>query len=96
MGLIEKSDLFYKDYSWTVYRDDDPKVSGEPDSTLLSRKEGYEVLYFINKFCEKWNLKQKSSATKVEKMLRNDVPTNIHSQSKIKDWIETNWGNYNY
>ena len=74
MAVITKSELFYQDYSWTVLTGDNPKISGEPDSTLLNRKEGYEVLYFVNKFCEKYNLKQKTSAIKVEKIIRNEVP----------------------
>ncbi|WP_119790361.1 hypothetical protein [Flavobacterium anhuiense] len=91
MGIITKSDLYYNDYSWTAIKRDDPRVSGEPDSTLLSRKEGYEVLYFINKFSEIHNFKNKDSAIKVEKMIRNEVPSDIRSQSNIKIWIEQNW-----
>ncbi|MDQ1299065.1 MAG: hypothetical protein QG558_1604 [Campylobacterota bacterium] len=44
MGLITKNDLIYKDYSWTAISGDNPKVTGEPDSTLFNRHEGYEVL----------------------------------------------------
>lgn len=91
MGLITKSDLHYTDYSWTALKGDDPKISGEPDSTLLSRKEGYEVLYFINKFSDKYGFKQKVSAIKVERMIRDEVPNDIRSQEKIKEWILKNW-----
>jgi len=91
MALISKSDLYYKDYSWTASSGDDPKITGTPDSTLLNRNEGYEILYFINKFAELHSLKNKSSAIRIEKMIRNDVPSNIHSQHKIKLWIEENW-----
>jgi len=91
MGLITKTDLYYDDYTWTTYSNDDPKVKGEPDSTLLNRKEGYEVLYFTNKFCEIYELKQKASATKVERMIREKVPSDIRSQNNIKDWLVKNW-----
>lgn len=91
MGLLTKTELYYKDYSWTAIIGDNPKVSGEPDSTLLSRKEGYEILYFVNKFSEMNNFKQKQSALKVERMIREEVPNNIHGQKNIKDWISTNW-----
>lgn len=91
MAVIEESDLTYKDYSWTVYENDDPEVTGEPDNTLLNRKEGYEILYFINKFCENHGLKSKSSATKVESMIRSHVPSRIHSQKEIDEWIVKNW-----
>jgi hypothetical protein len=96
MALITKSDLHYDDYLWTTYTGDNPKVTGEPDSTLLNRKEGYEILYFINKFSEIHKLKVKSSATKIEKMIRNEVPSNLRSQLNIKEWIEINWKNSKY
>ncbi len=96
MALITKSDLHYNDYSWTSYTGDNPKIKGEPDSTLLNRKEGYEILYFINKFSEIHKLKEKSSATKIEKMIRNEVPSNLRSQQNIKEWIEINWKNSKY
>lgn len=96
MALITKSDLIYQDYSWTAIPGDNPRVSGVPDSTLLSRKEGYEILYFINKFSDIHDFKQKASAIKLEKMIRNEVPSNLHSQKNIKDWIEKNWNNSKY
>ncbi|OFX70100.1 MAG: hypothetical protein A2X12_06340 [Bacteroidetes bacterium GWE2_29_8] len=93
MGLITKSDLDY-DYSWTTYDNDDPEISGEPDSTLLNREEGYEMLYFINKLAEKWDLKKTQDGNKIEKMIKEYVPKNIHSQEKIMNWIKKEWNNY--
>lgn len=91
MALLTKTELYYKDYSWTAISGDNPKVSGEPDSSLLSRKEGYEILYFVNKFSGIHKFKQKNSAIKVERMIREDLPSNIRSQKEIKTWLETNW-----
>lgn len=92
MGLIAKSDL-EGTYSWTALLGDDPKVSGPPDSTLLNRHEGYEVLYFINKIAEIHGFAQKTSGLKIERMLKS-VPSNLRSQSNVKDWIEQNWSKY--
>jgi hypothetical protein len=96
MRLISNTDLYYSDYSWTVINGDNPKVTGEPDNTLLNRKEGYEILYFINKFCEMYGLKQKQSARKVERMIREEVPSDIRSQNTIKDWLVNNWKTTRY
>jgi hypothetical protein len=93
MGLITKNDLYHTDYSWTALAGDNPKITGKPDSTLLNRKEGYEILYFVNKFSEAHDFKQINSAKKVEKMIREEVPSEIRSQDKIKTWIEQNWKN---
>lgn len=93
MGLITKSDLKYT-YSWTAVDGDDPKISGNPDSTKFNRHEGYEVLYLINKLSEIWKFKQKSSALKLEKMIKEHLPSNIQSQEGVKNWLKTNWDNH--
>lgn len=91
MAFYLKSDMVYQDYSWTIYSNDNPKVTGSPDSTLLNRKEGYEVLYFINKMAEMYHLELKSQGEKIERMIRGKVPANLHRQAEIKWWIENNW-----
>lgn len=91
MAFYDRGDMVYSNYSWTTYGDDDPKVTGEPDSTLLNRSEGYEVLYFINKMAEIHSLSNVSSGNKMERMIREDVPSDIRSQANIKNWIENNW-----
>lgn len=93
MALMQKSDLKYT-YSWTAIRPDDPKVSGPPDSTMFNRYEGYEVLYLINRFAHEYDLKQKSFGHKIEKMINEYLPSDIRSQTKVKDWIGNNWKKY--
>lgn len=88
---FKKDDLKFSGYSWTALRGDDPKNSGEPDNTLLSRKEGYEILYFINKTMEKQNWVQVATGNKIEKMIHEQVPKDIHSQVNIYNWIIANW-----
>lgn len=90
MALFTKSDLKYE-YSWTALSGDNPKITGEPDSTLLNRNEGYEMLYFINKFAEKNRWQKKSSGEILEKMIKEKVPSDIRSQVNIERWIKENW-----
>jgi hypothetical protein len=85
MSIYKKSDMIYDDYSWTTCEGDDPKVTGEPDSTLFSRKEGYEVLYMINKIAT--TVKE---GTKVEKLIHEKLPSSIRKQSDVKKWLEDN------
>jgi hypothetical protein len=95
---FSKSDLFYKDYVWTTkYSNDDPRVTGEPDKTLLARTEGWEMLYFVNKLVEIWNWSASvSNYQKIERAIRERVPGNERSQENIRIWIEQNlkpfWG----
>jgi len=94
MNLIVKSELKYEGYSETVTSGDNPKITGEPDRTFFNRNEIYEVLYLINKLTQKWNLKSKSSAFKLEMMINEYLPSNIRSQENVKQWLKTNWNNY--
>lgn len=95
MGLLVKSDLQYKDeYSWTTTGDDVPKITGIPDSTLLNREEGYEVLAFINRFAKKHSFRQKDSGLKVESMIHDHLPGDVRSHANVEKWLVENWKNY--
>lgn len=50
MTFYQRSDLLYT-YQWET-RGDGPKLRGEPDHSLFSRHQGWEVLYLINKIGE--------------------------------------------
>jgi hypothetical protein len=95
MELLVKSDLIFENqYVWTTVGEDDPRVTGEPDSTMFNKNEGDEVLYLINKLAEIWGLKQKNSGKKIEKMIKNHLPPDIRSQENVKTWISEEWKNY--
>ena len=94
MSLLTKSDLKFNDYSWTALGKDDPKVTGIPDSTLFNRHEGYEVLYLINKFAERHDLKNKASGQKAERMLHEYLPSEVRSQIKVMTWLANSWKDY--
>lgn len=93
MPLLRRSDLQFQ-YSWTTIPGDDPRVSGPPDSTLFSRSEGYEVLYLINAFAEKHNFKEKASGLKAERLIKENLPSDVRSQKKVVAWLEQNWKAY--
>lgn len=91
--LFTKSDMKYT-YSWSVISGDNPKISGKPDSTLFNRNEGYEVLYLINKLAEIWEWKKKESCIKLEKMIKESLPSDVRSQENVRGWIHDNWKKY--
>jgi hypothetical protein len=90
-SVITRDQLQFKDYNWGTYGDDDARVSGSLNESVLSRSEGYEILYFINKFCEVHQLNALSSAEKIERMLRDSIPRSRKSQKTIQKWIVNNW-----
>lgn len=91
MSKFKKSDMKYDHYSWKAIPGDDPKVTGKPDSTLFSRKEGYEVLYMINKVLEHRGLSSVASGQKVETLIKDRLPSNVRSQENVFNWLNDNW-----
>lgn len=94
MALFNKSDMQYNDYQWTAYPNDNPRVTGKPDSTRFNRHEGYEVLYLINALAELWQFKLVNSCIKMEKMINKKLPSDIIMQTDVKEWISNNWKKY--
>lgn len=90
MALLERSDLKHT-YSWTAVPPDDPKATGRPDSTLLNKHEGYEVLPFINRLAADQSWKQKALGLRAEEMIREDVPSDQRSHAHVKKWILDHW-----
>lgn len=52
MANFDRSDLKLTHYSSTATGEDDPKLTGSPDSDLFNRAEVYEVVYMLNKVLE--------------------------------------------
>lgn len=91
MATFNKSDMKHDHYSWTAVSGDDPKVTGKPDSTLFSRKEGYEVLYMINKVLDHQNQTSTKSGQKVEDLIKDELPSNTRSQVNVFNWLNDNF-----
>ncbi len=90
---FKESDLKYPGYSRTrLYGDS--RITGPLDATLLNRSEMYEMLYFINTYMENENLYNVSDGHKIEKMIKDYIPSTLRSQENIKNWIKNNWNQY--
>lgn len=87
--------MVFKDYEWEQSKLSSQKVSGELDETPFNRKDGFEVLFFINKLGEIWNLQRRLSGEKIERMIRVRLPENILTQEAARRWIHDNWDNFN-
>jgi len=86
--------MVYNDYTWhKVYAYNDSRINGEIDGTILNRKQGWEMLYFINKCAKEWGWRSNNftAMKKLERTVRLLVPRNKRSQRKIKEWIENNY-----
>lgn len=86
MADFTKSDLSLDHYKWEAKPDDDPSVTGAPDSTLFNRTQGYEVLYMLNKVLP--STASKADLHKAEKLIDEDLPGSTRSQEDVKAWLE--------
>lgn len=91
MELITKSDLVYNDYAWAECTETSPYVKGDLDTTPLDRKDGNQIVYFINKVAATYGFQKKASAHKIEEMLRTKVPNELTTRERVKNWITSNW-----
>jgi hypothetical protein len=82
MAKFTKADLAYRRYKETAYPNDDPKVTGKPDSTMLNRGEAYEMVYFINRYMTDHSWTEKSTFQKIEKFLQ----TSEYKDKSHKFW----------
>ena len=90
MAIISKSELKYS-YEWKPVPENDPRISGEPDLTLLNRSQGPEVLYIINVFADSFNLKDLRDGLKLERIIREDLPGIYRTQLHAFQWLKNNW-----
>jgi hypothetical protein len=92
MANFTTDDLKNKDYSPTVDGGDNPKYIGVLDRIKVDKSEEYEVVYFCNKFLERYKIPQtKESFQKVERLLRHpDLKEEVNRENLII-WIAKNW-----
>jgi len=90
MNLFSKSNLIYKDYTWTAIPSGDPRVKGRPDATAFNRTEGNEVVYLINKLMLLWDYRFVNTGNKMEKLIHDRLPAELTSQQQVQDWIKDN------
>lgn len=82
--------MVFEDYGWAeAYATGDDRISGEISHALLDRKDGGQMLYFLNACALYWNWNDSlASFQNLERVTRQIVPRNMHTQLEVKSWIE--------
>lgn len=93
MDIVESNALYFRDYEWKEYEQEDPRVSGKLDSTDVDRKDGRQVTFLIGEIMRVAVMKEEISKVKLEKIIRHELPKNIAQQDRIKIWVLLNWFN---
>lgn len=83
---VKKENLQNNIYQYTWSRDQgDSPYKGKSDRIKVDKDEGYEVIYFIEKFMNKHNLKYVSDAHAIEDALHaNDLSSTVYRDDLIK------------
>lgn len=93
MAYLNRSNMLFQDYVWKASDEhDNPRLRWAPDNTLLSRKEGYEVLAFINHLAEEenWHPGYSHMGEQAERLIRA-MPSEIRSREEAYKWVKTHW-----
>ena len=91
MAFFYKNDLNFSDYKWNALPSDDPFINAPPETARFDRKNGNDVLYMINKYCELYKEKTIDCGHELENMIRNTVPTKMRNHKEVRLWIYENW-----
>ena len=87
---VKPNDLQYQ-YTWTRDKGD-ALYSGKLDQVKVDKDEGYEVLYFIQKFLDEHKLSNVESALRVEYLIHQSSEI---MRDKLKKLVYENWNNSN-
>lgn len=89
-----KDDLLY-DYSWNVDGGDNPNYRGHLDKIKVDKTEGYEVLYFLNKFLVDYERPLNLANFRwAEKILKSNALKGIELRSELNAAINNRWTNH--
>lgn len=81
------------EYTYTWSRDDgDAPFKGKSDRIKVDKDEGYEVVYFINKFMAKHSLTKVADVKKIEKALHADNLSSVVYRDDLIAAIEKKLG----
>lgn len=89
MVKFEGADLC-KTYSWNTPEGMVNDIEGFPADVVLNCNEGYEVLYFINRYMEDIDWATIKSFNNIELLIRDWLPLGTHTHQEVKNWLDQN------
>ena len=84
---ITKTLLSLDHYAFTAINGDDPNRTGTPDSDLLNRQEGYEVIQIIQNVFDEMKLTDIKYIRELELLIKDKLPSDIRKRDAVKSWL---------
>jgi len=67
------------------------KISGFPETAVLNVNEGFEVLYFINRYMAYRGWFAPATFQDIESYLKTRLPFKVRTHSAVKEWLDLNF-----
>lgn len=91
MTNFTKHDLLHF-YNWYADGGDNPAYKGTSDRIKVDKTEGYEVLYFCNRFFSLYEVRPTlTNFRRVEKLLKSPQASNIIMRNELYRFVANNW-----
>jgi hypothetical protein len=87
---FKREDLKYT-YSWN---EDYREKAGIDQDDIIDRNNGYQMLFFYNRFLKLHGLFSQSSLHRLEKLVCKYLPEKINTRAEIKLWLGKNWNKH--
>lgn len=76
---------------WTTTETRSKSINGFPDNVLFNWKEGYEVLYFINRYMEYRGWNSELTFQKIESTIKTRLPFTAKTHNDVMVWLDSNF-----
>lgn len=76
---------------WTTPETISKKINGFPDDVVFNWKEGYEVLYFINRYMDYKGWNSEITFQKIESTIKTRLPFNAKTHFDVMRWLDLNF-----
>jgi hypothetical protein len=77
--------------NWTMPEEEPKKISGFPADRLLNVNEGFEMLYFINRYMEHKNWFATLTFQKIESCIKTRLPFKVRTHKAVQEWLDANF-----
>jgi hypothetical protein len=76
---------------WTTPEDEPKNINGFPDTATLDVNEGFEVLYFINRYMEYKGWFSPITFQNIESHIKTRLPFNVRTHKAVREWLDVSF-----
>jgi hypothetical protein len=62
-----------------------------PATFMLNTRDGFEVLYLVNRFSTEYGGGERTFALRAERLIRDHLPAGVRVCRQVDDWLLQHW-----